>query len=168
MSPTGFEGLKALACRRQYGHAFPAARCSNSIGITEIAEATNGQAAAMRCCTHSPDLVLTDLAMAPMDAGWNSPAMSATTRTGPRSSRAHHHGQRPYRKHRSGTSAAVTVLAKPVNAHTIFARIAEIAARPRAFNRCATPISGPIAAAASSQKLLPARRAEDFQQVDIH
>src|SRR5258708_38482761 len=67
MAPTGFEGLKALIVEDNMHMRSLLRALLNSIGIAEITEATNRQAAIALLHAHSPDLVLTDLALTPMD-----------------------------------------------------------------------------------------------------
>ncbi len=170
MSPTGFEGLKALIVEDNMHMRSLLRALLNSIGITEIAEATNGQAAVALLHAHSPDLVLTDLAMAPMDG------LEFT-----RHVRNHENSPNPFvpiimvsghtEKHRveAARDAGVTeFLAKPVNAHNLFSRIAEIVERPRAFVRCDTYFGPDRRRRQLENYAGPRRRAEDFQKVDIH
>jgi len=163
----GIRGSEGAYCRRQYAHALPAARAAEFHRHNEITEATNGQAAIALLHAHSPDLVLTDLAMAPMDG------LEFT-----RHIRNHEDSPNPFvpiimvsghtEKHRveAARDAGVTeFLAKPVNAHNLFSRIAEIVGRPRAFVRCDTYF-GPD----RRRRQLdagPRRRAEYLQQVGI-
>jgi CheY-like chemotaxis protein len=169
MAPTGFEGLKALIVEDNMHMRALLRALLNSIGITEIAEAVNGQAAVELLHTHSPDLVLTDLAMAPMDG------LEFT-----RHIRNHEDSPNPFvpiimvsghtEKHRveAARDAGVTeFLAKPVNAHNLFSRIAEIVERPRAFVRCDTYFGPDRLRRQLENYAGPRRRAEDFQQVDI-
>jgi CheY-like chemotaxis protein len=169
MAPTGFEGLKALIVEDNMHMRALLRALLNSIGITEIAEAVNGQAAVELLHTHSPDLVLTDLAMAPMDG------LEFT-----RHIRNHEDSPNPFvpiimvsghtEKHRveAARDAGVTeFLAKPVNAHNLFSRIAEIVERPRAFVRCDTYFGPDRRRRQLENYAGPRRRAEDFQQVDI-
>jgi CheY-like chemotaxis protein len=169
MAPTGFEGLKALIVEDNMHMRALLRALLNSIGITEIAEAVNGQAAVELLHTHSPDLVLTDLAMAPMDG------LEFT-----RHIRNHEDSPNPFvpiimvsghtERHRveAARDAGVTeFLAKPVNAHNLFSRIAEIVERPRAFVRCDTYFGPDRRRRQLENYAGPRRRAEDFQQVDI-
>jgi CheY-like chemotaxis protein len=169
MAPTGFEGLKALIVEDNMHMRALLRALLNSIGITEITEAVNGQAAIELLHTHSPDLVLTDLAMAPVDG------LEFT-----RHIRNHEHSPNPFvpiimvsgytERHRveAARDAGVTeFLAKPVNAHNLFSRIAEIVERPRAFVRCDTYFGPDRRRHQLENYAGPRRRAEDFQQVDI-
>src|SRR5450432_3312575 len=109
----------------------------NSAGIREISEANNGSTALTVLREKKCDLVLSDLAMKPIDGL----EFSRTVRTG-------EHSPNPFvpiimitghtEKHRveAARDAGVTeFLAKPITAHSLFSRIAEIVERPRAFVR---------------------------------
>ena len=109
-----------------------------SVGVKEIAEAAHGQAAIDVLRERRSDLVLTDLAMKPMDGL----EFTRHVRSNPLS-------PNPFvpiimitghtEKHRveAARDAGVTeFLAKPITAHNLFSRIAEIMERPRAFVRC--------------------------------
>lgn len=112
----------------------------NGVGIREVSEAANGKAALAVLQQHKCDLILSDMAMAPMDgivftrhirtdeASPNHfvPIIMVTGHT---------------EKHRveEARDAGVTeFLAKPVTPHNLYARIAEIVERPRAFVRTET------------------------------
>jgi len=122
----------------------------NSIGITEITEATNGQAAIALLHAHSPDLVLTDLAMAPMDGleftrhirnhedSPNPFVPSSWSAVTPRST-----GWKGRAMPASRNSCQAGQRAQSVFTHC------RNRGRPRAFVRCDTYF-GPIAVAASS------------------
>jgi len=109
----------------------------NSAGIREISEAPNGQAALRVLHDRKCDLVLSDMAMAPMDG------IELT-----RHVRTHSASPNPFlpiimitghteiERVQAARDAGVTeFLAKPVTPRSLYARIAEIVERPRAFVR---------------------------------
>jgi len=67
MAEAGFETLKALIVEDNSHMRSLLRALLNSIGIREIAEAANGQTALILLRERKSDLVLTDLAMKPMD-----------------------------------------------------------------------------------------------------
>ena len=138
MSGAGFESLKALIVEDNAHMRSLLRALLNSIGIKEIAEAAHGQAAIDSLRERKSDLVLSDMAMKPMDG------LEFT-----RHVRNHEHSPNPFvpiimitghtEKHRveQARDAGVTeFLAKPITAQSLFARLAEIVERPRAFVRC--------------------------------
>ena len=112
----------------------------NSIGIREIHEAANGTAALEILREKTCDLVLSDLAMKPMDGI----DFTRDVRQSPRSANPFLPvimvtGHTERNKVEAARDAGVTeFIAKPVTAQSLFARIGEILERPRAFVRCET------------------------------
>jgi two-component system chemotaxis response regulator CheY len=169
MTSTGFEGLKALIVEDNMHMRALLRALLNSIGIHDINEASSGKAAIELLGMRGADLILTDLAMAPMDG------LEFT-----RHVRNDEDSSNPFvpiimvsghtEKHRvmAARDAGVTeFLAKPVTAHNLFSRIAEIMERPRAFVRCDTYFGPDRRRRPLDNYTGPRRRAEDFQQVDI-
>ena len=137
MSGAGFETLRALIVEDNAHMRSLLRALLNSIGIKEIAEAANGQSALTLLRERRSDLILTDLAMKPMDG------LEFTRRV-----RTDEQSPNPFvpiimitghtEKHRveAARDAGVTeFLAKPITANNLFSRIAEIVERPRAFVR---------------------------------
>jgi len=110
----------------------------NSIGIREVHEASNGAAALDVLREKNCDLVLSDLAMQPMDGI----DFTREVRLSPRSANPFLPiimvtGHTERHKVEAARDAGVTeFIAKPITAQSLFARIAEIVERPRAFVRC--------------------------------
>ncbi|MBS0282546.1 MAG: response regulator [Proteobacteria bacterium] len=110
----------------------------NSIGIREIHEAANGTVALDILREKPCDLVLSDLAMLPMDGI----DFTRDVRRSPRSANPFVPvimitGHTERHKVEAARDAGVTeFIAKPITAQGLFARIAEILERPRAFVRC--------------------------------
>jgi CheY-like chemotaxis protein len=165
----GFEYLKALIVEDNSHMRALLRALLNSVGITDIAEAAQGQAAIEALRLRRPDLVLTDLAMKPMDGleftryvrnDQNSPnpfipIIMITGHT---------------EKHRveAARDAGVTeLLAKPITASNLFSRIAEIVERPRAFVRCDSYFGPDRRRHRTDGYGGPWRRAEDMEDVDV-
>ncbi len=110
----------------------------NSIGIREVHEAANGAAALDVLREKRCDLVLSDLAMKPMDGI----EFTREVRMSPRSVNPFLPivlitGYTERCRVEAARDAGVTeFLAKPITAQSMFARLAEIVERPRAFVRC--------------------------------
>jgi two-component system chemotaxis response regulator CheY len=141
----------------------------NSAGIREISEATNGSAALTVLREKKCDLVLSDLAMKPMDGL----EFSRTVRTAGNS-------PNPFvpiimitghtEKHQveAARDAGITeFLIKPITAQSLFSRIAEIVERPRAFVRCESYF-GPDRRRRNIESYTgPWRRHDDFQDIQV-
>ena len=141
----------------------------NSIGIHEIHEVANGQAALESLQERKCDLVLSDLAMKPMDGL----TFSREVRLAERS-------VNPFlpiimitghtEKHRveAARDAGVTeFLAKPITPHSLFSRIAEVVERPRAFVRCDSYFGPDRRRKAVENYAGPWRRHDDFQDLQM-
>jgi two-component system, chemotaxis family, chemotaxis protein CheY len=141
----------------------------NSVGIREIIEANNGASALDALREKKCDLVLSDLSMMPMDGL----EFSRAVRTG-------NHSPNPFvpiimitghtERHRveEARDAGVTeFLAKPITAHSLFSRIAEIMERPRAFVRT-EGYFGPDRRRKTLESYTgPWRRQDDFQDLQV-
>jgi two-component system chemotaxis response regulator CheY len=170
MSAAGFENLKALVVEDNAHMRALLRGLLNSAGIKEVVEAAHGDAAIAALRERKSDLVLTDLAMKPMDG-------IAFTRY----VRNSEHSPNPFvpiimitghtEKHRveAARDAGVTeFLAKPITAQNLFARIAEIVERPRAFVRCDTYFGPDRRRRLTDDYTGPWRRKNDFQDVDVN
>jgi DNA-binding response OmpR family regulator len=72
-----------------------------------------------------------------------------------------------YRVEEARDAGVTEFLAKPITAHNLFARIAEIVERPRAFVRC-TDYFGPDRRRRPAEDYAgPWRRDDDYQNVDV-
>ncbi len=169
MAPCGFESLKALVVEDNAHMRSLLRALLNSIGIKDVYEVASGAAAiaALREC--KIDLVLTDLAMAPMDGleftrhvrkdeHSPNPFMPIIMITG--------HTEK-YRVEAARDAGVTEFLAKPITAHNLFARITEILDRPRAFVRCDGYFGPDRRRHQIEQYAGPWRRAEDLQDVGI-
>jgi CheY-like chemotaxis protein len=169
MSGAGFENLRALIVEDNAHMRSLLRALLNSIGVKDIAEASHGQTAIELLRERKSDLVLSDLAMKPMDG------LEFT-----RYVRNHEHSPNPfvpiimisghtekYRVEAARDAGVTEFLAKPITAHTLFSRIAEIVERPRAFVRCDSYFGPDRRRRAVEDYTGPHRRKEDMQEVDV-
>lgn len=165
----GFENLKALIVEDNSNMRSLLRALLNSVGILDVSEAPHGQAGIEALRRRRPDLVLTDLAMKPMDG------LEFT-----RYIRNDQFSPNPFvpvimitghtEKHRveAARDAGVTeLLAKPITAGNLFARIAEIVERPRAFVRCKGYFGPDRRRHRAEGYSGPWRREEDFEDMDV-
>ena len=168
MSGAGFENLKALIVEDNAHMRSLLRALLNAIGIKDVSEATNGQIAIQILRERKSDLVLTDLAMKPMDG------LEFT-----RYVRNHDHSPNPfvpiimisghtekYRVEAARDAGVTEFLAKPITAHNLFARIGEIVERPRAFVRCDNYFGPDRRRHQNDDYTGPWRRKDDFQTTE--
>ncbi len=138
MSGSAFEMLRVLVVEDNHHMSSLIRTLLNSIGIREVHEAGNGAAALDVLREKRCDLVLSDLAMKPMDGI----EFTREVRMSPRSVNPFLPivlitGYTERCRVEAARDAGVTeFLAKPITAQSLFARLAEIVERPRAFVRC--------------------------------
>ena len=169
MSGTAFDNLKVLIVEDNQHMRSLLRSLLNSVGIREIAEANNGASALDVLSDRKCDLILSDLAMKPMDGI----TFSTRVRTGERS-------PNPFvpiimitghtEKHRveAARDAGVTeFLVKPITAQSLFSRLAEIVERPRAFVRCDGYFGPDRRRRNIEHNAGPWRRHDDFQDLQV-
>lgn len=169
MSAGAFDHLKILIVEDNQHMRSLLRGLLNSVGIREILEANNGASALDALREKKFDLILSDLSMAPMDGL----EFSRKVRTGD-------HSPNPFvpiimitghtEKHRveAARDAGVTeFLAKPITAHSLFSRIAEIVERPRAFVRCEAYFGPDRRRKTLESYAGPWRRHDDFQDLQV-
>jgi two-component system chemotaxis response regulator CheY len=169
MSAGAFDHLKILIVEDNQHMRALLRGLLNSVGIREIVEANNGASALDALREKKCDLILSDLSMAPM----NGLEFSRKVRTGD-------HSPNPFvpiimitghtEKHRveEARDAGVTeFLAKPITAHSLFSRIAEIVERPRAFVRCEAYFGPDRRRKTLDSYAGPWRRHDDFQDIQV-
>ncbi len=169
MSGHGFENLKILVVEDNQHMRILLRSLLNSLGVRDVQEAANGAAALNLIRDKKCDLILTDLAMQPLDG------LDLT-----REIRTSEHSANPFvpiimitghtEKHRvmAARDAGVTeFLAKPITAQSLFSRIAEIVERPRAFVR-AEGYFGPDRRRRTLENYAgPWRRHDDFNDIAV-
>jgi CheY-like chemotaxis protein len=140
MPASAYEHLRALVVEDNVHMRTLLRSLLHALGIKNIAEATDGEAGLGQMRKHTPDLILTDLSMAPMDG-------IQFTRTVRRADNSPNpyvpiimvtgHTERP--RVEAARDAGVTeFLAKPITVNNLIARLAEIVERPRPFVKCET------------------------------
>jgi CheY-like chemotaxis protein len=133
-----FENLKALIVEDNQHMRVLLRSLLNSIGIRDVCEAGDGGGAIHLLHDRKCDLVLSDLAMAPMDGI----EFTRRLRNGDESPNPFVpiimiSGHTEKARVETARDAGVTeFLAKPITPFNLYSRIAEIVERPRAFVRC--------------------------------
>ncbi len=169
MSGSAFENLKILVVEDNQHMRSLLRSLLNSVGIREIVEANNGVSGMDALRERRCDLILSDLAMKPMDGleftrnirtgvGSPNPFVPIVMITG--------HTE----KHlvEAARDAGITeFLAKPITSHSLFSRIAEIVERPRAFVRCDTYFGPDRRRKTLDNYAGPWRRHDDFQDLQV-
>lgn len=169
MSGAGFETLKALVVEDNRHMRALLRELLHALGIQDVVDAADGAAAIELMRHHKSDLVLSDMAMRPMDG------IEFT-----RHVRNSDHSPNPFvpiimitghtERHRveAARDAGVTeFLAKPITATNLYARIAEILERPRAFVRCDSYFGPDRRRKAVDDYAGPWRRQDDFQDTEV-
>jgi CheY-like chemotaxis protein len=169
MSGTAFEHLKVLIVEDNQHMRSLLRSLLNSVGIRDVVEASNGGSALTVLREKKCDLVLSDLAMKPMDGL----EFSRNVRTAENS-------PNPFvpiimitghaEKHRveAARDAGVTeFLAKPITAQSLFSRLAEIMERPRAFVRTETYFGPDRRRKTPESYAGPWRRHDDFRDIEV-
>jgi len=169
MYGAGFENLKALIVEDN-GHMRSLLRALlNSAGIKDVVEAAHGQAGMEALREHKSDLVLTDMVMKPMDGL----ELTRHIRNDERSPNPFvpiimisGHTEK-YRVEAARDAGVTEFLAKPITAQNLFARIAEIVERPRAFVRCDNYFGPDRRRHQNDDYPGPWRRKDDFEQTEV-
>jgi CheY-like chemotaxis protein len=141
----------------------------NAIGIRDIAEASNGTTALEALRERKCDLILSDLAMQPMDGlDFSRKVRTAATSPNPFVPIIMITGHTGKHRVEAARDAGVTeFIAKPVTASSLFARIAEIVERPRAFVRCEGYFGPDRRRKTPDSYAGPWRRHDDFQDIQV-
>jgi CheY-like chemotaxis protein len=169
MSGAGFENIKALIVEDNAHMRALLRALLNSAGIKEVAEAAHGGTALTVLRERRSDLVLSDLAMKPMDGleftrqvrnSQNSPNpfVPIIMITG--------HTER-HRVEAARDAGVTEFLAKPITAANLFSRIAEIVERPRAFVRCDSYFGPDRRRKTIEDYAGPWRRNDDFPDTEV-
>jgi CheY-like chemotaxis protein len=169
MPGAAFERLKVLVVEDNLHMRVLLRSLLGSLGIRDIQEATDGSAALNVLRDKKCDLILTDLAMKPMD-GLKFTLEVRTSQSSPNpfvpilmisGHTEKHHVQ-------AARDAGITeFIAKPITAQNLFARIAQIVERPRPFVRCPSYF-GPDRRRKNIEDYAgPWRRHDDFTDVTV-
>ena len=137
MTGKAFDHLKALVVEDNPHLRILLRTLLNTLGIRQVFEAADGSEALPLLCAHSPDFVLTDLSMAPMDGIEFTRLVRASTEVpNPYVPIVMVTGHTEQRCIEMARDAGVTeILAKPITVQSLFSRVAEIVERPRPFVR---------------------------------
>jgi CheY-like chemotaxis protein len=138
--PNSYDNLKALIVEDNAHMRVLLRSLLQALGIRSIHESSDGAAGFAELCARNPDIVLTDLSMAPTDGIH----LTKQIRMGPNSPNRYvpiimvtGHTERA--KVEAARDAGVTeFLAKPITVQNLMARLAEIVERPRPFVKCDT------------------------------
>ena len=169
MSGSALEHLKVLIVEDNQHMRSLLRSLLNVVGIREIFEANNGVAALEIMREKKCDLVLSDLAMKPMDGLTFSHAVrTAENSPNPFIPIIMITGHTEKHQVEAARDAGVTeFLVKPITASSLFSRIAEIVERPRAFVRC-EQYFGPDRRRRTIESYAgPWRRHDDFQDLQV-
>lgn len=169
MSGSALEHLKVLIVEDNQHMRSLLRSLLNSVGIRDIAEANNGGTALTVLREKKCDLVLSDLAMKPMDGlAFSRAVRNADNSPNPFVPIIMITGHTEKHQVEAARDVGVTeFLVKPITAHSLFSRIAEIVERPRAFVRCENYF-GPDRRRRSIESYAgPWRRHDDFQDLQV-
>jgi CheY-like chemotaxis protein len=169
MPGTAFEHLKVLIVEDNQHMRALLRSLLNAIGIRDIAEAGHGAAALDLLRERRCDLILSDLAMQPMDGlEFTRRLRTASSNPNPFVPIIMVTGHTEKHRVEAARDAGVTeFLAKPITAQSLFARIAEIVERPRAFVRCDSYFGPDRRRRTPDSYAGPWRRHDDFQDVQV-
>ena len=164
-----FENLKVLIVEDNQHMRSLLRSLLNALGIREVHEAANGQAALDVMRDKKCDLILSDLSMKPMDGI----EFTREVRTSARSANPFvpiimvtGHTERHLVE--AARDAGVNeFLAKPITAHSVYSRIAEIVERPRAFVRCEAYFGPDRRRKGPDNYAGPWRRHDDFHDLAV-
>jgi CheY-like chemotaxis protein len=165
MSGATFDHLKALIVEDNVHMRTLLRSLLTALGVKHVYEASNGADAFVILRDKSPDMILTDLSMKPVDGI----AFTREVRLSHDSPNAYVPiimitGHTERLKVEAARDAGVTeFLAKPITAQGLFLRIVEIIERPRPYVRCAGYF-GPDRRRRKDETFTgPWRRHEDFE-----
>jgi two-component system chemotaxis response regulator CheY len=169
MLAPAFESLKVLVVEDNQHMRSLLRSLLNSLGVREVYEAGNGGAALDVLREKKCDLILSDLAMQPMDGlEFTRDVRSSDKSSNPFVPIIMITGHTEKHRVMAARDAGVTeFLAKPITAQSLFSRIAEIVERPRAFVR-ADSYFGPDRRRRTVENYAgPWRRHDDFNDVAV-
>lgn len=169
MSGTGFENLSVLIVDDNPHMRATLRALMETAGVQAICEAVDGSLALKALKERNIDLVLTDMAMKPMDGitftrkirkdrDSPNPFLPVIMITG--------HTERA-RVLEARDAGVTEFLAKPVTTQNLYARIAEIMERPRAFVRCGDFFGPDRRRHARDSYDGPRRRQDDLHDIEL-
>ena len=166
---SAFEALRVLIVEDNQHMRSLLRSLLNVVGIREIFEANNGVAALEIMREKKCDLILTDLAMAPMDGiEFTRQVRLAERSPNPFVPIIMITGHTERQKVEAARDSGVTeFLAKPITAQSLFSRVAEIVERPRAFVRCDSFFGPDRRRKPTDNYAGPWRRHDDFHDLQV-
>ena len=169
MSGGGFANLKALIVEDNAHMRSLLRDLLNSAGIKDVCEASHGGAALEILRERKSDLVLSDMAMKPMDGlEFTRQVRNSENSPNPFVPIIMITGHTERHRVEAARDAGVTeFLAKPITAAHLFSRIALIVERPRAFVRCDSYFGPDRRRRQIEDYAGPWRRADDFQDREL-
>lgn len=169
MSGSAFEALRVLVVEDNQHMRTLLRSLLNSLNIRDICEAGNGAIALELLAEKKCDLVLTDLAMKPMDGlQFTRELRQSEQSANPFIPIIMISGHTERHRVEAARDAGITeFLAKPITPASLFSRIAEIVERPRAFVRSDSYFGPDRRRKALEHYAGPWRRHDDFQDLAI-
>ena len=169
MPAASFQNLKLLVVEDNHHMRLLLRGLLGSLGVRDILEAANGEGAMALLRDQKCDLILTDLAMKPMDGlEFTREVRTSKSSPNPFVPIIMVTGHTELHQVQAARDAGVTeFVAKPVTAKNLFARIAEIIERPRPFVRCPNYF-GPDRRRRNVENYAgPWRRQDDLQDIAV-
>lgn len=169
MPGAGLETLKVLIVEDNLHMRALLRSLLNSTGLREVHEAPDGAAALELLNSRKFDFILCDLSMRPM----NGLEFTREVRRSRKSANPFVpiimiSGYTELHRVEEARDAGVTeFLAKPVTAQSLYARIAEIMERPRAFIRCSAYFGPDRRRKTSEDYSGPWRRQDDMHDIEV-
>jgi len=167
--PGGLETLKVLIVEDNLHMRSLLRSLLSSAGFREIHEAPDGTAALELLESRKCDFILCDLTMKPMNGlDFAREVRRSKESANPFVPIIMISGYTELHRVEAARDAGVTeFLAKPVTAQSLYARIAEIMERPRAFIRCNTYFGPDRRRKTSESYTGPWRRQDDMHDVEV-
>jgi CheY-like chemotaxis protein len=167
MSGTAFEHLKILIVEDNLHMRGLLRGLLTSVGVRDVAEANNGATAIEALREKKCDLILSDLAMKPMD-GLEFSRKVRTDSPNPFVPIIMITGHTEKHRVEAARDAGITeFLAKPNTPHSLFSRIAEIMERPRAFVRTEAYFGPDRRRKTAENYAGPWRRHDDLNDIQV-
>jgi two-component system chemotaxis response regulator CheY len=169
MPGTGLGALKVLIVEDNQHMRVLLRSLLASAGMHDVQEAADGSAALNVLATRKCDLILCDLQMKPMDGlDFTREMRRSKTSANPFVPIIMISGYTEKHRVEAARDAGITeFLAKPITAQSLYARIAEIMERPRAFIRNAAYFGPDRRRKASENYDGPWRRHDDMHDLEV-
>jgi two-component system chemotaxis response regulator CheY len=164
MSANSYENLKALIVEDNAHMRALLRSLLQALGIRSIHESNDGASGFAELCARNPDIVLTDLSMAPTDGIALTNQIRKGSSPNPYVPIIMVTGHTKRARVEAARDAGVTeFLAKPITVQNLTARLMEIVERPRPFVRCGSYFGPERRRRKLETYTGPWRRKEDFE-----